>query len=136
MLLAWAHTLAHRLEINSQTAGLCSRWIPVGSWFCSSWIQMTSEECGQRIPSAYPISKEDCPRRILARVIRIRGEKSVWRIPCAYVLLDSYQHSGRTGSPAHCGRIVVHIPRLIFDMVHPGENRKLIVSVRTLAGQA
>ena len=76
------------------------------------------------------------PKRILARVIRIRGEKSVWRISCAYVFLDSDQHSGRTGSPAHCGRIVVHIPRRIFDMVHPGENRKLIVSVRTLLGQA
>ena len=68
----------------------------------------------RRIPGAYP-------KRLLARVIRIRGEKSVWRIPCAYVFLDSYQHSGRTGSPAHCARIVVHIPRRIFDMVHPEE---------------
>ena len=41
----------------------CSKCILSGSWPCSSWIQMTSEECGWRIPGAYPVSKEDCPRQ-------------------------------------------------------------------------
>ena len=34
-----------------------------GSSPCSSWNKMTSEECGWRIPGAYPVSNEDCPRQ-------------------------------------------------------------------------
>ena len=36
-----------------------------GSSPCSSWNKMTSEECGWRIPGAYPVSKEDCARQTM-----------------------------------------------------------------------
>ena len=36
----------------------CSKWSLAGSWPCSNWIQMTSEECGWRIPGAYPFCFE------------------------------------------------------------------------------
>ena len=83
----------------------CSRLIPARYWSCSSWIQMTSEQCGWRIPGAYPVFSRDGlgrpmgsrPQRIpLTHTlapngiwrdpgwIQMTSEECGWRIPSAY----------------------------------------------------